>query len=76
MIIHVKEVYTRCQGAHERNIYIKKDAQNQFLKEVRLQLKLARQRREKDLEKRGKGNRTASVRRGITKRKLSGKDIY
>lgn len=30
VIIQLNVVYTRCQGAHERNIYIKEDAQNHF----------------------------------------------
>ena len=69
MIIHLKVVYTRCQGAHERNIYIKKDAQNHFYGRREAAVKACKT--EKDLEKRDKGNRTASMRRGISKRKLS-----
>lgn len=43
VIIYRKEVYTRCQRTHERNIYSKHDIQNHFLEEVRLQLKLERE---------------------------------
>lgn len=72
-MIYIKEVYTRCQGTHERNIHIKQDIQNHFLEEVKLQLKLERQRKEKGLEKRKEINGTASMKRATLKRNLRGR---
>ena len=44
-IIHFKKVYTRFQGAHERNICFKKDVQNHFYGRSEAAVKALRQRK-------------------------------